>query len=241
MTKLTAKQESFIALMTKSEEHARRGFDVLLAKPNFENFFDSLADAGLFDPSHNFAPVPAGEPGYVRIPYWDALNYLEAVAKLSGERNDPHLAGKVLAIVTNVSQAFEANPSSRDNYHTNRTFAKILGLVPTISLTDDHLDLIPKWLEGKYDRGMVCHVLDTGAMRRLLASPSSDDWIKACTILRHCTTVVWINEKTLGKEEQKPVTIAEDHRLRELINNHAQKLGSRIGNATVELLVQRLQ
>lgn len=243
MTKLTAKQESFIDLMTKSDEHARRGFDVLLTKPDFEKLFDALVEAELFHPRYNPAPVPAGEPGYVRVPYWDALNYLEAVAKLSGERNDTQLADKVLAVViavTQVSQASEANPSTRDNYHTNGEFAKILGLVPTISLTDNHLDLIPKWLEGKYDRGMVCHALDTGAMRRLLASPSSDDWIKACTILRHCTAVVWIDEKTLGKEQQKPVTIAEDHRLRELINNHAQELGRRMGKATAELLVQRL-
>lgn len=240
MTKLTAKQESFIALMTKSEEHSRRGFDVLLAKPNFENLFDALADAGLFDPSHNSAPVPAGEPGYVRIPYWDALNYLEAVAKLSGERNDADLAHKVLTVVKTVSQASETNPSARDNHHTNRKFAEILGVVPTITITNTHLDLIPKWLEGKYDRGTVCHALDKGAMCRLLASPSSDDWIKACTIFRHCTAVVWIDEKTLGQKQQKPVTVVEDHWLKKMINHQAEELGKRVGKDTAELLVQRL-
>src|SRR5437016_4797492 len=140
MAKLTARQESFIALMTKSEEHARRGFDLLVASPGFEKLFDAVAEAGLFDQSHNPSPVPAGEPGYVRIPYWDALNYLEAVAKVSGEREDLQLADKVMTVVRAVSQTL------RDNYHTNRKFAEMLGLVPTAAVTEADINLIPGWL-----------------------------------------------------------------------------------------------
>ncbi len=105
MTKLTAKEESFIALMIKSEEHARQGFELLIKRSDFEKFFDALTGAGLFESNHNSPPVPAGEPGSVRIPYWDALDYMEAVAKLSGERGDLLLAAKVMTVVRTVSQA----------------------------------------------------------------------------------------------------------------------------------------
>jgi len=241
MTKLTAKQESFISFMTKSNEHARRGFDLLLRQPGFEKFFDALEKAKLFDPSHNSAPVPAGEPGFVQIPYWDALNYLEAVAKVSEEREDLKLADKVMTVVRTVSQAHEPDRTIRDNYHTNRKFAEILGLVPTVAVTETDLGLIAGWLEGKYDRGMVGHALDRGAMRRFLASKSPDDWNKACVILRHCTAIAWIDDQVLGENRKKPVTVVKDFRLKELLEHHVKELGNRVGKTAAEILAERLR
>ncbi len=63
MAKLSSKHEDFIALMRESEEHARRGFELLLRRPGFEEFFDALTTVGLFEPSCNPAPVPAEKPG----------------------------------------------------------------------------------------------------------------------------------------------------------------------------------
>ena len=241
MAKLTAKQESFIALMTKSDEHARSGFDLLLKQPGFERFFDALAEAKLFDSGHNPAPVAAGEPGFVRIPYWSALDYLEAVAKVSGEREDLQLATKVLNVVDTVSQAGESDQTTHDNYHTNRKFAEILGLVPTAAITEADLGLIPKWLEGRFDRGMVGHALDRGALRRFLESESPDDWNKACVILTHCTAIVWIDDRALGRDQKKPVTVVEDHWLKKLIMHHAKRLGDRGGKKPAETMVERLR
>ncbi len=73
MAKLTAKQESFIKLMNESEELASGGFELLLSRPDYDQFFDDLIRAGLFDPRLNPAPIPMQEKGYFRIPYWSAL------------------------------------------------------------------------------------------------------------------------------------------------------------------------
>ena len=67
--------------MTEDEEYERRGFELLLKRPDFDGFFDALAQAGLFDPSRNLGPVPADQPGYYRLPYWSPLAYLEAAGK----------------------------------------------------------------------------------------------------------------------------------------------------------------
>lgn len=241
MTRLTAKQESFIALMTKSGEHARQGFEVLLTRPGFEKFFDALAEKGFFDPSHNSGPIPAGEPGCVRIPYWDALNYLEAVAKVSGEKDDLQLAEKVMIVVRTVSQASEIDQTVRDNYHTNRKFTEILGLVPTAAVTEADISLIPNWLQGKFDRGMVGHALDRGAMRRFLESDSPQDWNKACLALQYCTAILWINEPGVGEDRKKPVTVVENHWLKELIQHHAKKLGNLVGEKATAIFVERLR
>ena len=62
MARLTTNQVSFIKLMAKSDEHARRGFELLLMRPGFETFFETLDEVGMFEPVHNPGPVPANRP-----------------------------------------------------------------------------------------------------------------------------------------------------------------------------------
>lgn len=241
MAELTAKQKSFIELMVKSEEHARRGFELLLGRPGFEKFFDSLKIAGLFKPDHNPVPVPSDEAGFFRIPYWSALDYLKAVAKLSGERCDLDIAEKVMAVVRTVSMAREHDGSIRDNYHTHRIFAEILGLVPTSVVSRDDLKLIPVWLDGKFERGMVAHALDTGAMTQFLKSEEAVDWEKAADILCHCTAVRWVPKPGYDGMEEEPKTVVEDYWLKQLINNHSGMLGIKIGKPTAEIFLKRIR
>lgn len=239
--KLTSKQESFIKLMTKSEEHARHGFDLLLQRPGLEEFFDALQEAGLFEPINNPAPVPAEEPGFSRIPYWHALNYLVAVATKAGEENDIELAQKVMTVVRSVGRAREPDGSIRDNYHTHHNFARILGLVPTVTVVPADLALIPDWLTSKFDRGMVGRILGEGALHRFLASGSQEDCDKACLILKHCTDIYWVGEHDLGPDRKKPITVVEDHWLRKLIEHNAKALGARAGRKAADILLFRIR
>jgi|CXWL01.1.fsa_nt_gi hypothetical protein len=237
---LTYKKKSFIERMTKSDEHAKWGFELLLKRLDFAKFFDPLSEHGLFRPECNPAPVPA-EPGYVRIPYWPALDYLQACARKADEHKDAELARKIMTVISAVSRAREPDGSIRDNYHTYRVFAEILGLLPTSVITSEDLDLIPGWLQSKFDRGMVGHALDTGALQNFLASALPDDWNKACLILRYCTAIRWIDEPELGEKRRKPVTIVDDYWLKKLIEHHASKLGSKIGSVASEIFLERIR
>ena len=238
---LTTKQQLAIKRMMKNQEEAEWGFEILLKRQDFADFFDHLAEANLFSPEYNYGPVPAEDPGYVRIPYWSALDYLEAVAGQAGENNDTQLAQKVLGVIHSVSTYRDPDGSSRDNYHTYRKFAKILGLVPTAAVTKENLGLIPVWLNSKYDRGMVGRALDQGALRRLLASDSPDDWQKACIILRHCTAIIWVDERGLGKGRKKPVSVVEDYWLKKLIKHHASTFGIKAGREATEIFRDRVR
>jgi hypothetical protein len=73
MNSLTSNQRSFIELMKNGDEYERRGFELLLKRPDFSAFFDALSEAGLFDPTRNSGPVAADKPGYYRVPYWQPL------------------------------------------------------------------------------------------------------------------------------------------------------------------------
>lgn len=241
MASLTANQESFIKLMGKSDEHARRGFELLLARPGFETFFDALDEAGMFAPANNSSPVPADEPGYCRIPYWSALDYLQGCAKLAGERNDSLLACKVLNVVRIVSGERDADGKAKDNYHTFRVFAEILGLVPLSTITAEDLGLIPVWLESKFDRGMVGHSLDNGVLRKFLSSDVPDDWGKAGLILRFCTAIRWVDDRALGDSRKKPVTVVDDYWLKELIEHHSRTFGIKAGRIAADIFLERVR
>lgn len=237
----TSKLKLFVQRMTESDEQAEWGFKLLLKRGDFEEFFDLLDEAGLFSPEKNLGPVPGDQPGYVRIPYWHALNYLEAVAKVAGERNDINLANKVMGVVRNVSQFRDPDGSFRDNYHTFRVFAEILGLVPPETVTDDDLQLIPSWLSSNYERSLAAIELDKGLIKKLLESESADNWQKACVILEQCTVINWIDEREFDGKRKKPLTLVDDYWLHKLITHHASSFGQKAGRNAAEILLARLR
>jgi hypothetical protein len=241
MAKLTAKQESFIEMMTQGEELARRGFDLILKRADFDQFFDALKGADLFSPSHNPGPAAADKEGYFYIPYWSALDYLTAVARLSGEKNDPALANKVMEVVRSVSRWRNAEGLPRENYHTSRKFAEIFGLVPTASIMVDDIALIGVWLRDKFERGLVTQALDKGAIPRLLASPIPADWEKATEVLRQCTAIYPEPSDEDGREKIRRSTAGEDYWLTELLKHRAAAFGEKTGKKAADILVARVR
>ena len=235
---LTAKRESLIAMMREDDEYARHGFDLLSKHARPEEFFDSLAQAGFFDPSRNPAPKPAGDPGFVQIPPWDATPYLQAVAKRSGEQNDLALANKVMGVVRSVSQAREPDGSVRDNYVTFYRFAQILALVPIDAVTFDDIDLVPVWLISRFDRSMVGHTLGQTVIGRFLSGPSAADIEKACALLRHCTAFEWLSDDPRGRDAR---TLIDDYWLKDLIARHAKAFGTKAGPQATRTFEDRLR
>jgi hypothetical protein len=241
MNSLSSKQEAFIKLMKKGEDYERRGFELLLQRSNFSAFFDALADEGLFDPSRNSGPVEADKPGYYRVPYWPPLPYLEALARLAGEKADVALAEKVMGVVRNVSQWHGGDGKPRDNHSTWQSFAKILGLLPSSAVSEADIDLAPIWLTGRFDRWMAGHALASGALRNFLASDDPGDWAKACRVLYHCTAVVFV-DKGSGTERTttEAQTVLEDYWLRELINATAAEFGKKAGKDAADIFLARV-
>jgi hypothetical protein len=239
MTNLTANQRSFIEMMQLSDEHAIRGFELLLKRPQFLDFFEPLIDAGLFAPERNPAPVQADRGGGYRIPYWKALDYLVACAKVAGEHNDSALAETILSIIRAVSA--ERNPAGeRANFYTFRRFAEILGLLPTSTMTTKDLELVEGWLNTKFDHDMVANALDDGALPRFLSSNVPADWDKAAQLFKYCTAIRWQPDR-LDSETRKPVTVVEEHWLKELVNHHATALGRKAGASAASLMADRVR
>ncbi|MCK9264710.1 MAG: hypothetical protein M0R18_12955 [Deltaproteobacteria bacterium] len=240
MAELTANQESLVELMTKSDEHAQRGFQLIISKPGAEDFFDAINAAGLFAPDKAPGPVPADEPGYVHIPYWPPLDYLLHLAKLSGEREDAELAEKVMGVVRGVSR-FRDEGEIRDNYHTYRIFAEIIGLVPRGVLQGKDIDLIPGWLDGKFDRSLVGSELSKGLIANLLESETQEDWETACTVLGHCTALIKGDDVPRRRRNKDLATVVDGYFLKGIIEKYAEPLGRKVGRLASSLFVNRIK
>src|SRR5438876_1906902 len=239
MTVLTTNERAFIDKMKESEEIARHGFSLLLKRPDFLRFFEPLRDAGLFAPERNPGPEPAPEQGYVRIPYWSALDYLVEIAKQAGTTNDLALANQVMEIVRTVSQWREADGQPRRNYQTARRFTEILGHLPTSAVTKADLDLLATWLSDRFERMLVAVAIDETLLPHLLASTSAEDWNKAVTVLQHATATTWAEEP--GTKDRTARTIIDDYWLQQLLLHHVQTLASKRPEGVVQVLEGRVR
>ena len=240
MGKLSSNQQAFIRTMKEGEEFERQGFSLLLKRPDFTEFFDDLAQEGLFDPARNPAPVEADSPGYVRIPPWQALPYLEATAKAAGERDDATLASKVMDVIRAVSNWRNAEGRPQDNYATWFTFATIIGLVPRRSVELGDLELIPIWLSGQFNRSMVAHSFASGSLANFIASDDPADWEKAAHILHYATALTVSTDQPEGKGKPEVRTVVEDYWVKELVNKNARVLGQKLGERAADVFVERL-
>lgn len=236
---LTEKRRWFLERMTQSAEQAQWGFELLLQRDDVTGYFDHLRAFGLFDPKNNPAPVPVENGKFVRVPYWPALDYLEACAKHASRSDDDALAERILDVLRNVTRARQEINGVPDNHHTHLKFAEIFGHLPPRCIGQADVDLIRIWIDSQFDRGMVAHALDKGLMKRLLESPQPEDWSKAARVLWHCTAITWVDDEGLERKQRKPVSIVDDYWLKELIDHHATSLGSKARAEAVEVFLER--
>jgi hypothetical protein len=239
LTDLTSKRESFIATMKQGEEFAQYGFDLLVKRSEPEHYFDALNEAGFFDAKNNSGPVPSGKEGFVRIPFWTALNYLEVVAKRAGERNDEELANKLLKIVRDATNFRDSEGKALDNYHTYYKFAEMIGVLPLDTITKADIDLVPIWLDSRFDHGLVSSSLGKGLLKRLLASGSAEDIEKAWMLMKHLMAYRWLPDE--DKRGRGLVTFVDDYWLKEIVDKYAKELGARAGLAAVKIFEDGLR
>jgi hypothetical protein len=225
--------------MHKGEDFTRHGFNLLSKQASPEFYFDALKDAGFFEPEKNLGPVPSNEPGFVQIPFWPALTYLQAVAKRAGETDNLGLAEKILAVVRSVTNFRDDNGEHRDNYHTYYRFAEILGELPLRSISIDDVRLIGIWLTSRFDRGLVGKSLAKGLLERLLASDDQRDTTHAVQVMNDCMAYEWLPEK--NRRGNELVTRIDNYWLEALLNAHAKRFGAKAGLPGIQIFEEGLR
>ncbi|MGY4515033.1 hypothetical protein [Lysobacter sp. HA18] len=232
MINLSLKQVAFLDRMAESEEDEETGFRILAARPDASLFFAALADRGFFSPNKNKGPTPSARQGFVHIPYWPALGYLEVCAKHAADQRDEALGRRILDTIFCVTTA-DAEPV--DNYHTNREFAEIVANMPVGWIDDRLLAMVPRWLESRFDTGGVVVEL-TKLVRNLSASESQGAWQLAFGLIDECTALT-----VAGADDDGKVALrAEDYWVNELVTHSSVSLGRKIGNQICALFLARI-
>ena len=137
----------------------RKAIDIMQDNKSLENYFfskvsalkwfDELNRHGYFNAEKNPDPLPAKQRGYYSIPEWNILLYLEKVSERLNLRDNEEYIDKLLRIIKDVSAA------KKDNYRTWWFFAKILINIPPQKIPDEVIELIPIWLDSKFDVSLV--------------------------------------------------------------------------------------
>jgi hypothetical protein len=149
VAKLTPSERDLLERITEKEE--LRPFFFKKAKDL--KWFDFLAERGYFEPDQNPKPEPAGEEGFIKIPFWPATEYLvSSSVDLSREENRTY-AEKYLEIIRSVTQ--HAVDLGYSNYRTWWQFSKVIQNLPPDLIRLEDIALINYWLEDRYERNLV--------------------------------------------------------------------------------------
>lgn len=131
-------------------------------------WFDSLCEAGYFNPDQNPQPVSAREEGYVQIPFWPALEYLVSTSSEFRFAENKVFAKKFIEIIRSVTNyAIERKIS---NFRTWRQFAKIIQNIPSELVQESDIALIDYWLNDPYERGLIVEEIGVKWLAALLES-----------------------------------------------------------------------
>jgi hypothetical protein len=140
-------------------------------------WFDVLEERGYFDPKQMPGPQPGKDEGYYVIPEWEVLRYLEKVAqKVNEPANDVYIE-KLLKTIRNVSTYCRSN--GVENYRSWWYFAKILSFIPVVKIPIDVIELIPFWLESRFDTMLQGEAIADKLLNKVLLEAHGEEKQKA--------------------------------------------------------------
>ena len=100
MTDLTPDELDVLRRIDKKEELRPYFFK----KAKGLKWFDALEERSYFVPKNNPNPIPTKNEGFVRVPYWPAIEYLVNNSKDLVDEKNKFYAEKIFSILKTVTQ-----------------------------------------------------------------------------------------------------------------------------------------
>ncbi|MBF0519008.1 MAG: hypothetical protein HQK92_04720 [Nitrospirae bacterium] len=157
------------------------------------DWFTLLKENGYFSHDNALSPVLSEDKSYITMPEWNVLPYLELISLQVNTKANKSYIDDLIEIISKVTE------QHIDNYKTWWYFAKILCNLPTYKIDDEIIDLIPFWLDSKYDTSLQGSEIVEKLLPKFLNSSKPDDWGKAEKIIEIITNIKEIIHK---KEER---------------------------------------
>lgn len=181
-------------------------------------WFDILQSKDFFEPTLDTAPQPTEPEGHYHIPQWNVLPYLEKVSQRVNELGNEKYSNALVKIIGKVTDYHIKNNKALDNYRTWWYFVKILCNLPNEKIDDKILDLIPIWLESKFDNSLPGSEILKKLLPKFLNSHKPEDRLKAEKVIKIVTEV--------DLEKEEPRTIIDPFWLSESLKISAAKIAN---------------
>jgi len=191
-----------------------------------------LQQRGYFGPDSAPGPAAAKEKGYIYFPLWPILPYLEQVSKRLALPRDKVHRDELFSIMSQVTQYHVDNGRKLDNYRTWWYFVKILLNLPTRAIPEDILELLPVWLDSKFDNPLPGADIAKKLLPKFLGSTMSEDHRKAEKIVQAITAVRCKKrpqgeKKGLFAKTGEADTLVDSYWLEESFKANAKKVGEK--------------
>jgi hypothetical protein len=235
------KYEVEFILKLMEEEHYRNYF---FKKATALHWFPILKKEGVFKPSEKTKPQEAKEKGLFSIPVWNVLFYLDAVSqKVTLPENQKYIS-ELLSIIKEVSTYEDAKGKHIDNYRTWYYFVKILLNIPNKNITEEVINLIPIWLDSKFDTSVPGSEIATKLLPKFLTD-SPEDINKAEKIIESITAIkshVFPRKraKILGEKKEKRLVV-DPYWLKEAFDKYSEIIGVRCSKRVIEDLANKIR
>jgi len=176
--------------------------DKFFQKRSEVKWFYELKKRGYFKPNPNTAPQET-EKGYFFIPQWNVLLYLEKVSQQVTTPGNEKYIDELLNIIRDVTKYHIQHDKILDNYRTWWYFVKILLNTPNEKIDNDILNLIPVWLESKFDNTLPASEIATKLLPKFMGSDKPEDLQKAEKIVDMVTQIKGIPK--YSEQEKKEI------------------------------------
>jgi len=176
--------------------------EYVFAKLDRPDWLKHLYLYNFFSGSRNPKPVEVPEQtGYYRVPYWPALHYLLRLAESLSDLGDAAVAETLMKVVRSVSD-YREDHERIDNYHTDRSFVKIMASVPLEALQPEDMEKVRAYLvESRWRASdLIGAEVGKSLLPRLLEEGARE---LAATLLEIVTSHKM--RQRAGREEPAPV------------------------------------
>ena len=191
-------------------------------------------------------PTTAEKEDYFVIPEWDVLRYLEKVAEQVKAPVNYKYIDELLSIIKEVTEYHIRNNKRLDNYRTWWYFVKILLNIPNDKITFDIIELIPVWLESRFDNNLPAREIAAKLLSKFLDSSDSKDWTKAEKIIESITAVKWIEmpedmKKGIFGKEREARTVVDSNWLLDAFKENTIKVGEKCSENIIFTIADTLK
>jgi hypothetical protein len=238
---LDPREEAVLHLIQEDEAYENYFFK----KVSAVKWFHPLRKLGFFSPQRAPAPRTADQEGYFIIPQWNTLPYLEKVsAEVSNPENEAYIE-ELLDIIREVSTHKDSQGGHIDNYRTWWYFAKILINIPQDKIPLEIIDLIPVWLNSKFDASLPGADIINKLLPKFLSSQVTEEDIKKAEKIIASVTALKPPRGANGKlsffDEEKYECVVENYWLEEGLKKHSTDIGQKCTEAVVIDLCHKIR